>query len=210
QDAPLRFPVQYVIRPRTAEHPDYRGYAGQIAAGTVAAGDEVVVLPAGQRTTVVRVDTPDGPLARAQAGRSVTLILADDLDISRGDVIASAAAPPRVSDELDATLAWLSDKPLAHNARVLVKHGARTVPAIVTTLVSRFDEQALATVGNPENLQLNEIGRVLLRTAEALPVDEYTTDRRNGAFLVIDPADGTTLAAGLVGNPTPSRPGDAP
>jgi sulfate adenylyltransferase subunit 1 len=200
-DAPFRFPVQYVIRPRTAEHPDYRGYAGQITAGTVTPGQEVVVLPAGLRTTVGRIDTPDGPLAEASAGQSVTLLLADDLDISRGDLIAAADAPPRITDELDATLAWLSDKPLRHNARVLIKHGARTVPAIATTLVSRFDEQTLSTVGNPENLLLNEIGRVLLRTAEPLPVDDYATNRRTGAFLVIDPADGTTLAAGMVGNP---------
>jgi sulfate adenylyltransferase subunit 1 len=200
-DAPFRFPVQYVIRPRTAEHPDYRGYAGQITAGTVSPGTEVVVLPAGLRTTVERIDTPDGPLAEASAGQSVTLLLADDLDISRGDLIAVAEAPPRITDELDATLAWLSDKPLRHNARVLIKHGARTVPAIATTLVSRFDEQTLSTVGNPENLLLNEIGRVLLRTAEPLPVDDYATNRRTGAFLVIDPADGTTLAAGMVGNP---------
>jgi sulfate adenylyltransferase subunit 1 len=200
---PFRFPVQYVIRPRTPEHPDYRGYAGQVASGTVTPGDEVVVLPAGLRTTVTRIDTPDGPLAEASAGASVTLVLADDLDIARGDLIAVAAAPPRVTGELDATLAWLADKPLRHNARVLVKHGTRTVAAIVTTLVSRFDEQQLSTVGNPENLQLNEIGRVLLRTAEPLPVDDYAANRRTGSFLVIDPADGTTLAAGLVGTPQP-------
>lgn len=200
-DAAFRFPVQYVIRPRTAEHPDYRGYAGQVASGTIAPGDEVVVLPAGLRTTVSRIDTPDGPLAEAGAGQSVTLLLTDDLDISRGDLIASAAARPTVTDRLDATLAWLADKPLRHNAKVLVKHGARTVPAIVTTLVSRFDEQALSTVANPENLQLNEIGRVLLLTAEPLPIDDYTTNRRTGAFLVIDPSDGTTLAAGLAGPP---------
>jgi sulfate adenylyltransferase subunit 1 len=195
--------VQYVIRPRTPEHPDYRGYAGQVASGTVAPGDEVVVLPAGLHTTVTRIDTPDGPLAEASAGASVTLVLADDLDIARGDLVAVAAAPPRVTGELDATLAWLADKPLRHNARVLVKHGTRTVQAIVTTLVSRFDEQQLSTVGNPENLRLNEIGRVLLRTAEPLPVDDYAENRRTGSFLVIDPSDGTTLAAGLVGTPQP-------
>jgi sulfate adenylyltransferase subunit 1 len=202
-DIPFRFPVQYVIRPRTPEYPDYRGYAGQVASGTVTPGDEVVVLPAGHRTTVTRIDTPDGPLAEASAGASVTLVLADDLDIARGDLIAVAATPPRVTGELDATLAWLADKPLRHNARVLVKHGTRTVQAIVTTLVSRFDEQQLSTVGNPENLQLNEIGRVLLRTAEPLPVDHYSENRRTGAFLVIDPSDGITLAAGLLGTPRP-------
>lgn len=200
-DAAFRFPVQYVIRPRTPEYPDYRGYAGQVAAGTITPGQEVVVLPGGSRTTVARIDTPDGPLSEASAGQSVTLILADDLDIARGELIAAADDPPAVTTQLDATLAWLADKPLRHNARVLVKHGARTVQAIVTSLVSRFDEQRLSTMGNPENLQLNEIGRVILHTAEPLPVDDYALNRRTGAFLVIDQADGTTLAAGLVGNP---------
>jgi sulfate adenylyltransferase subunit 1 len=202
-EAPLRFPVQYVIRPRTASHPDYRGYAGQIAAGTVRPGDEVVVLPAGARTTVTRIDTPDGELSEAAAGRSVTLILADDIDISRGDLIASAADQPELTDELSATLAWLADKPLRHNQKVLVKSGAKTVQAVVTELRTRLDEQKLSTQENPETLTLNEIGQVSLRTAEPLPVDRYTSHGRTGAFLVIDPADGTTLAAGLVGAPLP-------
>jgi sulfate adenylyltransferase subunit 1 len=201
--APFRFPVQYVIRPRTPEHPDYRGYAGQVAAGTVRPGDEVVVLPAGVRTTVTRVDTPDGELSEAVAGRSVTLLLADDVDIARGDVIAAAADAPRLTDELPVTLAWLADKPLRPNARVLVKSGARTVQAVVTQLRTRFDEQKLATHDNPETLTLNEIGQVELRTAEPLPVDDYSSRGRTGAVLVIDPADGTTLAAGLVGAPLP-------
>jgi sulfate adenylyltransferase subunit 1 len=202
-EAPFRFPVQYVIRPRTEAHPDYRGYAGQIAAGTVRPGDEVVVLPAGVRTTVERVDTPDGELPEAVAGRSVTLILADDIDISRGDVIASAAEPPELTDELSATLAWLADKPLRANQKVLVKSGAKTVQAVVTELRTRFDEQKLSTEEGPEALTLNEIGQVSVRTAEPLPVDRYTNHGRTGAFLVIDPADGTTLAAGLVGAPLP-------
>jgi sulfate adenylyltransferase subunit 1 len=202
-EAPFRFPVQYVIRPRTAEHPDYRGYAGQVAAGTIRPGDEVVVLPAGARTTVTQVDTPDGELPEAVAGRSVTLILADDIDISRGDLIASAAEPPELTDELSATLAWLADKPLRTNQKVLVKSGARTVQAVVTELRTRFDEQKLSTQNSPESLALNEIGQVSLLTAEPLPVDRYTSHGRTGAFLVIDPADGTTLAAGLVGAPLP-------
>jgi sulfate adenylyltransferase subunit 1 len=202
-EAPFRFPVQYVIRPRTPEHPDYRGYAGQIAAGTVRTGDEVIVLPAGARTIVTKIDTPDGELPEAVAGRSVTLLLADDIDISRGDVIASAAEPPELTDELSATLAWLADKPLRVNQKVLVKSGAKTVQGMVTELRTRFDEQKLSTEENPETLTLNEIGQVSLRTAEPLPVDSYTNHGRTGAFLVIDPADGTTLAAGLVGAPLP-------
>jgi sulfate adenylyltransferase subunit 1 len=203
--APLRFPVQYVIRPGTPEHPDYRGYAGQVAAGSVHPGDEVLVLPAGVLTKVTRVDTPDGALTEATAGRSVTLLLADDIDVARGDLIVGEGEPPRITDELDATLAWLADKPLRPGARVLVKHGARTVAAIIGELRTRFDEQTLSTVESPESLSLNEIGQVSVRTAEPIPVDDYARHGRTGAFLVIDPADGTTLAAGLVGAPLPLR-----
>ncbi|MER7012552.1 GTP-binding protein [Saccharopolyspora sp. NPDC000359] len=200
-DAPFRLPVQYVIRPRTAEHPDYRGYAGQVAAGVVTEGDEVVVLPAGVRTRVSKVDTPNGAKPRAAAGHSITLLLDDDVDISRGDLIAAADAAPELTDELDATVCWLTEKPLQAGAKVLVKHGTRTAPAIVTELSARFDEQQLSSVDGPDALQLNEIGRVQLRTAEPLPVDTYAASRRTGSFLVIDPADGTTLAAGLIGVP---------
>jgi len=201
EDAPFRFPVQYVIRPRTPEFPDYRGYAGQIAAGQISVGDEVVVLPSGISTTVTGIDTPHGPKQAAESGESVTLLLANDVDIARGDLIATATAPPRLSDEFDATLCWLGDKPLRPGARVLVKHGARTVPAMVTELRSRFDEQTLSSVDGPESLSLNDIGRVVVRSAEPLPIDDYADSRRTGAFLVIDPADGSTLAGGLVGAP---------
>ncbi|ONI80060.1 sulfate adenylyltransferase [Saccharothrix sp. ALI-22-I] len=203
-DAPFRFPVQYVIRPRTPDHPDYRGYAGQVAAGTVRVGDDVIVMPSGLRTTVTGIDTADGPLREAAAGQSVTLMLAHDVDISRGDLISTTAAPPRVTGEFEATVCWLSDKALTPGMRVLVKHGTRTVQAVVTELRARFDEQDLSTVPTPGTLVLNEIGRVVVHTAEPLPLDDYTVSRRTGAFLVIDAADGSTLAAGLVGAPLPT------
>ncbi|SFB27615.1 sulfate adenylyltransferase subunit 1 [Amycolatopsis marina] len=199
-DAAFRLPVQYVIRPRTAEHPDYRGYAGQVAAGTVRAGDEIVVLPQGLRSTVERVDTADGPLAEAGSGSSVTVILADELDIARGDLIAAAEQCPVVTDELTAALCWLSAKSLTVGSKVLVKHGARTVQALVEDLHSRFDEQTLSTVESPDSLELNEIGSVRLRLSEEIPVDDYASSPRTGAFLVIDPKDGDTLAAGMVGD----------
>ncbi|WET81493.1 GTP-binding protein [Amycolatopsis sp. QT-25] len=198
-DSAFRFPVQYVIRPRTADHPDYRGYAGQIAAGTVRPGDEIVVLPQGIRSRVEGIDTADGPLAEAGAGTSVTLLLADDLDISRGDLISAADRQPTVTDEITATLCWLSAKALKPGARVLVKHGTRTVQALVGALHARFDEQTLSSVDDPGTLELNDIGRVTLRLAEEIGVDDYGVSPRTGAFLVIDPKDGDTLAAGLVG-----------
>ncbi|MFD0362887.1 sulfate adenylyltransferase subunit 1 [Nocardia sp. GCM10030253] len=196
----LRFPVQYVIRPRTAEYPDYRGYAGQIAAGSVAPGDEIVVLPSGIRSTIERVDTPDGELAVAQTGRSVTLILADNVDISRGDIIASVADAPEPIDAFDATVCWLGDKPLRPGARLLLKHGTRTTQAIVGALLERFDEQRLAADPNPESLELNDIGRISVRVAEPVAADDYRVNRHTGSFLLIDPAGGNTLAAGLVGD----------
>lgn len=196
----LRFPVQYVIRPRTADYPDYRGYAGQIAAGTVRPGDEVVILPAGTRTTIERIDTADGELAFAHAGRSVTLVLADDVDVSRGDVIAAPAAAPEPIGQFEATVCWLAEKPLRPGARLLLKHGTRTTQAIVGTLEERFDEQTLTSVPAPESLELNEIARITVRVAEPIAADDYKVNRRTGSFLLIDPAGGNTLAAGLVGN----------
>lgn len=129
----------------------------------------------------------------------MTVLLTDELDISRGDLIASAEQPPEVTDELTATLCWLSSKSLRQGARVLLKHGTRTVQALVDDLRSRFDEQSLSTVDEPRSLELNEIGGVRLRLSEPLPLDDYSSSPRTGAFLVLDPGDGDTLAAGLVG-----------
>jgi sulfate adenylyltransferase subunit 1 len=199
--APFRMPVQYVIRPRRDELHDYRGYAGQVASGTVSAGDEVVVLPQGLRTTVASVETADGPLDVAGAGRSVTVLLADDIDISRGDLLAAADAPSRVTDELETTLCWLAEKPLRPGARLLLKHGTRTTQVIVGAITERLDPDTLAFVEPPAQLQINDIAHVGLRTADALPVDEYADVRATGSFLLIDPPTGNTLAAGLIGYP---------
>jgi len=199
--APLRFPVQYVIRPRSAEHPDYRGYAGRIAQGIVQVGDEIVVLPSGKRTTVAGIDTFDGPLDVAFHPQSVTLRLADDIDISRGDLIASGTDVPTPTQDIEATVCWLDERSLHPRQRVLVRHGTRTVRALVQEIVDRFDVQTLERVQQPGSLALNEIGRVRIRTAEPLPLDHYIHHRSTGSFLVVDEADGATLGAGMVGEP---------
>ncbi len=196
--APFRMPVQYVIRHHAT---DYRGYAGQVAAGTVTPGDAVVVLPGGAQTTVTAVETADGPLPAAGAGRSVTIRLADDIDLSRGDVLADASAAPTVTAELDAVLCWLSDKPLRQGARLLVKHGTRTTQAIIGALGDQLDTETVTWVDTPGQLAINDIGRVTLRTADPLPVDDYAAIRATGSFLLIDPPTGNTLAAGLIGAP---------
>jgi sulfate adenylyltransferase subunit 1 len=196
---PMRFPVQLVLRPRTAEHPDYRGLAGRVASGVLEVGHEVIALPSGGRSTVVGIDTPDGPVSCAAAGHSVTVLLRDEIDVGRGEVLARPDQAPRVVTELDADLCWLAEAPLRAGARVLVKHGTRTVRAIVTELTGRLDLRTLRHTTPPAALELNEIGGARIRLAQPLAVDSYTTDRHTGSFLVIHAADGNTLAAGLVG-----------
>ncbi|MGB3301161.1 sulfate adenylyltransferase subunit 1 [Gordonia sp. (in: high G+C Gram-positive bacteria)] len=199
-DVGLRFPVQYVIRPRTAEYPDYRGYAGLVAAGTVSVGDEIVVQPSGLRSTIAKIDTPDGELETAHAGRSVTLLLADDIDISRGDLIAAVADAPEPAQQFTATVCWLAEKPLRPGARLLLKHGTKTTQVIIGGLEALFDEQNLALVDAPETVELNQIGRLSLTTAEPVAADDYSVNRESGSFLLIDPQGGNTLAAGLIGD----------
>lgn len=195
---PARFPVQYVIRPMSTERPDYRGYAGTLASGTLRVGDEVVVLPSGRSTTVAGIDTFDGPLDAAVARQAVTVRLAEELDVSRGDMIAAAAAAPGTVSQLEATVCWMADAPLRPGARVLVKHTTRTVKAIVSAVTDRVDVTSL-TAEPVTELGLNDIGRVALRVASPLAVEPYAVDRTTGAFLVVDEATGTTLGAGMVG-----------
>ncbi|HJT03696.1 MAG TPA: GTP-binding protein [Pseudonocardiaceae bacterium] len=201
QDAvtePMRFPVQLVLRPRTADHPDYRGLAGQVASGVLEVGDDIIALPSGGRSTVTGIDTPDGPVLRATAGQSVTVLLGDEIDVGRGEMLAHPSHAPRVVTELDADLCWLSDRALQAGARVLVKHGTRTVRALVTALTGRLDLHTLRHGTPPDALALNEIGGARIRLAEPLAVDSYASDRHTGGFLVIDSVNGNTLAAGLV------------
>ncbi|MCX2968667.1 MULTISPECIES: sulfate adenylyltransferase subunit 1 [Streptomyces] len=195
-----RFPVQYVIRPQTAELPDYRGYAGQLASGVLRVGQAVTVLPSGRASTIEAIDALGQSVDVAWAPQSVTLRLADDLDISRGDVIAPADATVTPSQDLTATVCHLHDTPLTVDQRVLLKHTTRTVKAIVKQIPSRLTLDDLSQHPRPGLLEANEIGRVVLRTAEPLPVDAYADSRRTGSFLLIDPADGTTLTAGMAGD----------
>jgi sulfate adenylyltransferase subunit 1 len=197
---PMRFPVQLVLRPRTASHPDYRGLAGRIASGVLEVGDDVIALPSGSRSTVTGIDTPDGPVLRAIAGQSITVLLRDEIDAGRGEVLAHPGQAPQVVTELAADLCWLADRPLQAGARVLIKHGTRTVRGIVTELTGRLDLHTLQHTEPPAALELNGIGGARIRLAEPLAVDSYATDRHTGSFLVIDVADGNTLAAGLVGS----------
>ena len=200
-DHALRLPVQLVIRPQSAAPEglgEYRGYAGRVSAGAVGVGDEVVVLPSGRRTTVTGINLGAQPVPAARAGQSVSLELADDIDVARGDVIAGPRGLPPLVREIDAHVAWLSERPLHAGERVLVKHGARTVRALAAGIEGVLDLGDL-TVSPADRLALNDIGRLRLRLAEPLPAADYAVSRADGAFLLIDPQDGWTLAAGMIG-----------
>ncbi|MGK2881545.1 MAG: sulfate adenylyltransferase subunit 1 [Mycobacterium sp.] len=206
---PFRLPVQVVLRPQSGARDersrDYRGYAGQVVSGVVRVGDEVVVLPSGTRTSVAGIDGPRPggvveELEEAFAPQSVTLRLADDVDVARGDLIAAAVDAPVPTRDVEGTVCWLSDVALRPGARVLLKHTTRTVQAVVRDVVGRLDLDAIELVP-AESLGLNDIGRVRLRLAAEVAAEEYVDARRTGAFLLIDPADGGTLAAGMVGDP---------
>ncbi|MBP6996423.1 MAG: sulfate adenylyltransferase [Phycicoccus sp.] len=203
---PFRFPVQLVIRPQTAQHRDYRGYAGRLTSGVVAVGDEVMVLPTGRRTQIVGVDRADrdgGVVAgeHAVAGESVVLRLADDIDIARGDLLAAVGDAPEVTRTLAGTVSVLSERPLRARDRVLVRLGTRTVRGLVDEIVDELDVTTLERRTAPESLSLNALGRVRVRLAQDVPVDDYRLLRRTGAFLLIDESDGSTLAAGMAETP---------
>jgi sulfate adenylyltransferase subunit 1 len=193
-----RFPVQWVIRPQSDEHHDYRGYAGQVAGGVWSPGDEVVVLPAGLRTRVEAIETLDGPLDSAAPPMSVRMLLADDIDVSRGDMLADPADPPVVARELEARVCWMSERPLEPRARLAVKQTTRAVRAVADELVSRIDVRTVEDVPGPERLELNDIGVVRLRLSEPLCVDPYAENRTTGAFVLIDESTNETVGAGMV------------
>ena len=194
---PLRFPVQYVIRPRSDNYHDYRAYAGKVAHGVVRVGDEVVIQPAGHRTTIVAIDGLSGPVEFAVASQSVALRLAHNIDISRGDLISAAEDSAPVVQDLTADVCILADRSLGVGDRVTVQHGTRTVVAKVSEVVARLDVTTLRRLKYTDSLSLNEIGLICLRLAHPLPVDDYARLRRTGAFILIDPADGSTIAAGM-------------
>jgi bifunctional enzyme CysN/CysC len=210
-DRPARFPVQWVIRPSHAGsagpdgnrgHGDYRGYAGQLASGALRTGDEVVALPSGLRTRIAAIDTYEGELEEALAPMSVTLRLEDELDVSRGELICRPEQAPTVARELQADVCWMSERPLRAGGRYVIKHTTRNATAIVEELVDRVDVHRLERTPGPGALELNDIGRVRLRTSAPLAFDPYRGNRRTGSFILIDEAANETVGAGMVGSST--------
>ncbi|MBO0776677.1 MAG: GTP-binding protein [Actinobacteria bacterium] len=198
----VRFPVQYVIRPHQATDPDlhdYRGYAGQIAGGVLKPGDEVMHLPSGLTTTIARIDTARGPVDEAYSPMSVTLVLDDDLDISRGDMICRPHNQPMVTQDVEAMVSWMSDSAvLTPRSRLIVKHTTRTAKALVRDLHYRLDVNTLHRDETADRLKLNEIGRVTLRLTQPLFCDPYTRNRQTGGLILIDEATSATVGAAMI------------
>ena len=198
----VRFPVQYVIRPHLSTDPtlhDYRGYAGQVAGGILKVGDEVMHLPSGLTTTVERIDTTNGPIDEAYPPMSVTLMLADDLDISRGDMICRPHNQPSSSQDIEAMVCWMTDlRDLTSGSRLIVKHTTRTVKAIARDLQYRIDVNTLHRDEAAAGLKLNEVGRVSMRTTQPLFHDPYGRNRQTGGLILIDEATNATVGAGMI------------
>lgn len=193
-----RFPVQWVIRPGSDEHHDYRAYAGQVASGIFRAGDEVVVLPSGARTTIAGIETYDGEVSEAIPPMSVSIRLADDVDVSRGDVISRPNNRPEVGREIDAIVCWMNERPAEQGRRYVVKHTTRTTRAVLTEVLHHIDVDTLHHDPTATGLELNEIGRARFRTADPVVFDPYRRNRETGSFIIIDEATNDTVGAGMI------------
>ena len=198
QHTPFRFPVQLVRRVPQPGGGQSRLYLGRIESGRITVGDEIAVLPSGNRTRVRAIGTYDGPLESASAPQSVGIEVTDDVDIARGDVFAPADAPAKVGNGIDATLCWFADEPYQVGRRLVVKHGTRTAQARIAIIVDRVDVSSLATEASPSTLQRNDIAHVRLQLASPIAFDAYRDNRSTGAFILIDEQTNATVAAGMI------------
>ena len=194
-----RLAVQWVIRPYSTEHHDYRGFAGRLTGGSLAIGDLLRVLPGGQQSTVIGIDRGGVPQETAQPGEAISVQLADDIDIGRGDVLVAVVAneAPIVTDRIIADISWMVDKPLETGSRWIIKHQTRTAKAFVSAIELRHDV-ATATHSPAESLSLNDLGRVHLNVSVPLVIDNYDRHRPGGAAILIDEATGMTCAALMI------------
>jgi len=193
-----RFPVQYVVRPKSDEFHDYRGYAGRLAGGVLKPGDEVLVLPSGFTSTIAGIDLFDTEIAEAFPPMSVTVRLEDDLDVSRGDMICRPANAPQPSQDIDAMVCWMTTAPLRPRQKLAIKHTTRTGRAMVKDVQYRLDVNTLHRDLDTKELGLNEIGRVQLRTTVPLLCDPYERNRATGSFILVDETTGVTVGAGMI------------
>jgi bifunctional enzyme CysN/CysC/sulfate adenylyltransferase subunit 1 len=193
-----RFPVQYVVRPKSDDFHDYRGYAGRVAGGVLKPGDEVVVLPSGMPSRIRAIDVFDTEVSEAFPPMSVTVRLEDDVDVSRGDMICRPHNAPTPTQDIDAMVCWMSPQPLQPRQKLAIKHTTRTARVLVKDIQYRLDVNTLHRDQDTHELALNEIGRVQLRSTAALLTDPYAKNRTTGSFILVDEATGVTVGAGMV------------
>ena len=194
-----RFPVQWIIRPQSHEHHDFRGYAGRVAGGVFKPGDTVSVLPSGFSTTIEKIYLPGGKeIAEAFAPQSVVMTLKDEIDISRGDMLVKANNPPNIGQDVEAMVCWFSQKPMEARGKYLLRHTTKETKAIVQELRYQVDIETLHKKEGVPTLAMNDIGRVCLRTATPLFSDSYRRNRLTGSFILVDPGTHETVAAGMI------------
>jgi sulfate adenylyltransferase subunit 1 len=193
-----RFPVQWVIRPMSDEWHDFRGYAGRVAGGVFKPGDEITVLPSGFKSKIKGIHTAQGDLSEAFAPQSICLTLADEIDISRGDTLVKSNNPPAVSQDIEAMICWFSNKPMPPRAKLVLRHTTQETKAIIQEVKYHVDINTLHKVEGQDSFQMNDIGRITLRTAAPLIHDSYRRNRSTGSFILIDPGSNETVAGGMI------------
>ncbi|HEX5171970.1 MAG TPA: GTP-binding protein [Cyclobacteriaceae bacterium] len=195
---PSRFPIQYVVRPRNEEHHDYRGYAGRVASGSFSVGDSVTVLPSGQKSKIQGIHRYKESLEHAHSRQSVTITLADDVDISRGDMIIRTEDLPELKKDFVSKVCWLNKEPMVSGKSYLLQHGTAYSKAKISTIEYIQDPATLTKLDGATSLKMNDIAQVQIRSAKSLPIDHYADNPSNGSFILIDEHSNNTVAVGVV------------
>ena len=193
-----RFPVQWVIRPHSNEHHDFRGYAGRVAGGVFKPGDEVQILPSGFTSEIESIHTADGPMDEVFSPLSCSLLLKEDIDISRGDMIVKVNNPPQRGQDIEAMLCWFSDKKMLMRGKYSLRHTTKEVKAIVSDLQYKININTLRKIEDDKEFGMNEIGRVSIRTSSPIYFDSYENNRTTGSFILVDDMTNETVAAGMI------------
>jgi sulfate adenylyltransferase subunit 1 (EFTu-like GTPase family) len=202
----FRMPVQYVIRPQTEEHHDYRGFSGQIIGGTIKVGDDVGVLPSGARSKVKSILTHEGSAEEAFCPQSVSIELENNIDNSRGDTLTALDNLPYTTQDHDAHLCWMHEQGLQLGKKYLIKHGSRTTKVVFKEILNKIDVHTLEEMDDATDLTLNDIGRVKFKSMKSLVYDAYKKNRYIGGFVIIDEASNDTVAAGMLRSPEKAQP----
>ena len=193
-----RFPVQFVVRPQSKDHPDYRGYAGRIEGGVFKPGDDVTVLPSGFTSKIKSIDTFDGEVAEAFSPMSVCMTLTDNIDISRGDMLVRENNKPTIEQDIDVMICWMNEKKMIPKGKYTIRHTSQTARCIIKEVKYKMDINTLHRMEDEKEIGLNDIGRITIRTTKPLFFDSYRRNRNTGSIILVDEATNETVAAGMI------------